>query len=309
MEVYSNSSVTVPDLFEAADGLMTAITWLSPTDSHWKAGIQWQPDCTAALPTIMPCISGAPASVANKAKTWSSLWRGARPFTIFDEFDCTPDEYTWDGGKDRAVRALTNSGPIALEQTVWSGVTNNAPAIIYPNLMSTGPTFDETNRIMLQPQNSFTITGTGGLDVVEALGKLEAAFSLCYPGKAWVHVPAELIGDFFARELAERNSSGQIISPNGNRIIVGKGYSPTIGQDGNANPAGTARIAMTSPMFGVMSSITAFDPVQSLDRSVNTVKFIAERTFIVGWHCCLMAAQVTRGGELAGAVGTPGPGV
>jgi hypothetical protein len=88
----------------------------------------------------------------------------------------------------------------------------------------------------------------------------------------------------------------------GNRVIVGKGYSIDIGPGGVAPTAGSAWMFMTSPVFGLRGQPVSFDPVESFNRNINTVEFIAEQTYLLAWHCCVVGTQVTLGGEQAGAI-------
>ena len=302
--------VNTPDLFErAAYGLLDAINWITPTGDvvdHWKGGIQYEADCTRTDITMSPCVSGVATPAATKTSTWTRTTRGSIPFTVYDRADCSPIGSDWyETGKNRALRALANSGPISVENILWTGQTRDF-VTVYPNLTSTGPRFDETGRIVLQPTPATAITGTPALDITEGVDKLERAFAQCYPGEGWIHVPIGLVEAMCARNLVQL-VGGKLYTWAGNRIIVGRGYPLNIGPGGVTAAAGTGFIFMTSPIFGIRGETRAFDPVQSLDRSVNTVQFIAEQTFVLGWHCCLMGVQVTCGGELAGVVGTPGP--
>jgi hypothetical protein len=300
-----DSNVTVPDLYElTGQGLLDNVAWLTPTDDHWKGGIQYDADCGFTSITVSPCISGAPASIATKTSTWDSTHRGARAFTVFGKSNCAPvGSDWWTTGRDRSLRVLRNNGFMSVEATFWTGASQNSPATVYPNLTTVGPNYDETGRILLQPS---AINITGAVDIVEALMRIENAFKQCYPGQGFLHVPTELLNALSAQMLV-RMENGKLVTWNGNRVIAGKGYPVGIGPGGVAPTAGSAWMFMTSPVFGLRGTPVAFDPVQSFNRSVNTVEFIAEQTYLLAWHCCVVGTQVTLGGELAGAVGTAGP--
>lgn len=300
-EVYT-TDVTVPDLFEFADySLASAVTWLGgDAVGHWRGGIQYPADCTQVLPTISPCISGAPDPVNAKTITWAQSNRGARAFTLYDRWDCSPaDGVTWDTGRDRALKALSYSAPFGLEQVFWSGTVGNAPALNFPNLVSSGPNFDSSGRILLQP-SAVMITGT--LDVVEGLNRLEETFAACYSGKGWVHVPLGLINSLCAWKLVYERG-GALYTWKGNRVIVGAGYATGIGPNRTVNPLGTTQMYMTSPVFGIKGTPTSWNPVEMFDRSINTLRFIAEQTFLLGWSCCLVGVTVSAGGIITGTVG------
>lgn len=306
MDVYSSDSVTVPNLFTSPGlGLFDNVTWLTPTNKHWGLGIQWEAICPYSDVTITPCISGAPAVLTSKASTMNRLFRGANSFTVYDEIDCSPDRSFWDEARNDALTALANSAPITAEAVFWSGVASDGVPV-YPNLTTRGIIRDSTNRIILQPSIT-QVTGTGGLDVVEGLDRLESTFSACYPGVGWLHVPEGIVSALYAEHLIDWKN-GKLYTCAGNLVIIGKGYPTNIGPGGTAPTAGTAYMTMTSPVFGIRGPASAVaDPVQSMDRSVDTLKMIAEQTFLFGWHCCAVTVQITLGGEPAGAVNTPGP--
>lgn len=298
--------VTVPDLYErAAYGLLDNITWVTPPDGHWQAGIQWDTECTRTDVTISPCISGAPDVIASKAATWDGDTRGAIPFTVFGEADCSPaGSDWWDRGQAAALRALSNSGPISVENTFWTGRSANAPVVVLPNLTTVGPIRTEFNQTLLLQPAATIITGT--LDVVEGLQRLEGAFVGCYDGEAWVHIPLGVVEAFCARDLIQEKN-GRLYTWGGNRVIVGRGYPTNVGPGGVTPTAGTTFIFMTSPVFGIRGAPRSFSPTESLNRNINTVKFIAEQNYVLGWHCCIMGAQVTLGGEPAGVFNDDGP--
>ena len=175
-----------------------------------------------------------------------------------------------------------------------------APALNFPNLVSSGPNFDSTGRILLQPSATL-ITGT--LDVVEGLDRLEEAFANCYPGKGWVHVPLGILSALCAQYLVYKEN-GRLYTWKGNRIIAGAGYSTAIGPNRTVNTTSITQMFMTSPVFGIKGAPEAWNPVEVFDRGVNTLKFIAEQTFLLGWTCCLIGVQVSTGGVITGSPGS-----
>lgn len=310
VEVYT-SEVTVPELLESPGyGLLENVTWI-PGDGagHWRGGIQYDADCYASSPTVSACFDGGPTEIADKAATWEHDTRGARAFTVFDEWDCPPvgrglslDDLN--DARDKALRALSASAAFTVERVFWSGDVGNTPAQVFPNLVTISATPVVTGTrglITLQPAGTLI---TGGLDVVEGLGLLEEAVAECYHGRAWIHVPSVLLPALSAKNLCyERN--GRLFTYAGNRIIVGRGYDSSVGPNGSANATGVTQMYATSPVFAIKDTPRAFGPVESLDRSVNTLKMIAEQTYLLGWHCCLIGVTVTMGGEEAGEVAGP----
>jgi hypothetical protein len=296
MEAYT--PITSPDLFTAGRyGLSSAVNWATPSDVHWQTGVSYEADCTAAAITVMECLTDdavTGGTVPDKSDTWEHLVRGARAFTLYDRVSCSPVGDWWETGQERAIRALTNSTPTALERAFWSGASvdiGGAPWTIYPNLTTDGPTYDASGRILLQP-NMLVISGGTGDDIVGALGALEAAFAECYDGEGVVHAPFSL-GPRLAAEHLITVDGKNLRTPNGNILVLGRGYDPDIGLNGAAPPTGSSWMFMTSPIFGFQGPVKTFNRVEQFDRSTNTLTVFAERTHLLAWHCCLAGVLVS----------------
>lgn len=293
--------ITVPNDFELGEyGLMSAVTWLTPSDSHWQNGIQYESNCFALDITQDPCIISGLGTDTQKLKTWSRAFRGSTPFTVFGEIDCAPLAGFWEDGQRLAIESLTNQRQYQLENTLWVGIGRGA-ARVFPNLTWDGPITDQGGRIILQPDMLTPITGAA-VDVVEALGVLEGTFARCYSGAGVVHVTLEVVAQMCANVLVY-SQGGKLYTWAGNQVVIGRGYDRAVGINGGVATVGTSYMFMTSPIFGIAGPVRSFDPVQSLDRSVNTVKFIAEQTHILGWKCCLVGVPVSIGGVQAGTFG------
>lgn len=303
------TEVTVPDLLEYPGyGLLDNVTWLTPDGKgHWQAGMQYDADCPAADVTVSACHPSQPAEVTPKSTTWEHMTRGAQAFTVYDHYECSAPGRglnldALDQGRTKALWALAASAQRTAERVFWTGDLSPATTgTIYPNLVTQDEVLDSSNRIVIQPSGSLI---TGGLDVVEGLGRLEDAMSDCYRGRAWIHVPVILVSSLAAKGLIVERS-GKLYTWAGNRIIIGCGYADEVGPDGVANAAGVTQMWATSPVFGLKSSPRAFGPVESLDRTDNTLKYIAEQTYLLAWHCCLIGVTVTIGGEEAGEFAGP----
>lgn len=293
--------VTPPDQFIPGQyGLSSVVNWL-PGEGHWQAGVQYDSDCTEVAVTMMECISGA--TISGKVDTWSHVTRGSRPFTLYDRASCSPaDGEWWNVGQTKALRALANSGPVGLERAFWDGQGNAGNARVYPNLTSVGPVYDKTGRILLQPAAT-TVSGTLPMDMVEALGVLEAALGLCYDGEGVIHVPFRLGAALAANYLIFKDGN-TLRTFAGNKVVLGRGYASAVGFGGSTPPAGATWMYATSPVFGYRGQAKTFDPVQMFDRGVNTYQVLAEQTFLLGWNCCLAGVLVTTGGLTGGAPST-----
>lgn len=286
-------------------GLSTAVNWQTGP-ARWEGGIQWESPCPTGSVTVSPCVTGAPAlDPIPKAATWDHTVRGARPYTIFAEIDCSPPGW-WDLAETEAAKGLISSEAWQLERTFQTGNVPGMPAgIILPNLTTVGPVTDTAflPNVVLQP-GGIVVSGTG-VDVVEGLGILEANLGTCYQGGIGVvHVPLRLASAFTAQyQLVVRGPN--LVTAAGNRVVLGAGYDPTVGPGGVVAPAGFGWIYATGPIFGWRSPIRGLGSrTDQLDRTENTLKMVTERTVVLGWDCCLVAVLVTLGGEPAGVVNT-----
>ena len=288
-------------------GLASAVNW-QDTPDRWEGGIQWESVCATGSATISPCITGAPPlDPPAKAATWDHTWRGARPFTIFSEVDCSPVGWTWEQARANAAQGFLNGEAFQLERVFQTGtIPGVAAGIIMPNLTTAGPVTDTAQlpRVLLQPA-SVVVSGAG-VDVVEGLGILENQLGTCYQGgRGLIHVPLRLASALQAQYLLEERN-GVLYTEAGNKVVLGAGYDAGYGPGGVTAPAGFGWMYATGPVFGWRSELRPLgsDPSEVMDRAENTWKLITERTVVLGWDCCLAAVLVTLGGEPAGVFGT-----
>lgn len=275
-------------------GLLQSATAITPTGPHWQGGITWNPICASGTTTYMACITGATTDPPPaKAATFEDTHQGARPFTILTEFDCNPVG-AWDDAESVSLVALTRAEQRQAEYTFWTGIAADQK-LVYPNL--TSPTLVD-GEVILQPGGVF-ISGSVPLDITEGLGRLEAQLGVCWDGVGVIHVPSVLLTAMCAQGLVyERN--GKLYTKAGNLVIAGAGYPATYGPNGVTSPAGTAWLMATGPVFKIVGPPRVFDKRSSLDRGVNTLKMISERTVLIGFHCCLAGVLVSTGGEPSG---------
>lgn len=295
-------------------GLASVITWQTMTvdgpigpdglpqqtvDERWIGGIRYEAFCASGNTTVSPCITGDVIDVPPKAATWERQTRGARSFTVYSEIDCSPVGF-WERAQELAALGLTQAEAYQMERTFQTGTAATVPNLILPNLTTTGEIFDPIDaRVLLQPAST-TVTGAV-LDIVEALGRLEAAMADCYAGgRGVIHVPVQVANAMAAQHLVTARGT-QLRTTIGNLVAVGAGYLPNLGPGGVTAAAGTGWMYATGTMFGYRSGLKLVGTNrESLDRANNTLKRIAERHFVIGWDCCLLAIAVTLGGEGAG---------
>lgn len=275
--------------------LWDAVQHPAPESPHWQNGITWIDRCPDGDTLFEECIAitgtgGSPTAQIAKTSNVTQTTRGATSFTVYAEFDCAPVGLA--DAQSIAETELTKVENWLVERAFWTGVagsaTGPAPQItVFPHLAANAALIDPNDStITLQTAATVAITGTDP----NGLGSLEKALGDCYHGQGVIHIPPVALTTFYAWNMAiERD--GQLFTPFGNRIVVGQGYDGS-GPDGTAPAAGTTWIYATGAMFGYRSPILVPTLRESFTRSDNTYHLIAERTYVLGWECCHLAALI-----------------
>lgn len=270
----------------------------TPGSPHWMNGVSYDTLCAQSNTTFDECIavSGtgtAPVGAApSKTQTASMGHRGATAFTIFSEVDCSPVGF-WDNAEAAVGNSLTQSEQWQVENAFWTGLAANQP-VVYPHLAAAATVFDDMG---YQLQTAATIVTGAVLDVVEGVGRLESVMADCYDGVPVLHMGRELIPAMATNMLLVREGP-RYRTPGGSIVVFGAGYRGT-SPSGVSTP-GSSYVYATGAMFLYRSAPTVFPVRESLDRSENTLKAIAERTYVLGWDCCHYAVNITTGGVVAG---------
>jgi hypothetical protein len=290
-----------PSFTKLPYGLWDSIQQPTPQGSHWQNGITWVDRCPTGDTAMDECIAvtgtgGAPSAQQTLAGNVVQTNRGATSFTIYTEFDCSPVGLT-----DAATIAATSLDQVEdwqVERAFWTGVAGKSGGVgtttVFPHLAANTALSDNA-AIVLQPAASVVATGSGD-DVAITLGELEAALDDCYHGEGILHMTREAASTFFAWKLLEDddNDPNVLRTRSGHRVVLGSGYTGS-GPDGAAAPAGTSWIYGTGAVFGYRSAIDMPTTPQSFDRVENTYHLIAQRTYVLGFECCLFAARVNLG--------------
>mgnify|MGYP003578882243 CR=1 FL=1 len=279
--------------------------------SHWRNGVIYGPLCG---------LNGGPgggitfddfcavSGVGSKAATVTRFWRGATPFTPYAEIDCSPvggfwDDPTFADAQDLAAAALQRSEGWQVERAFWTGSppigANNLQ--VYPHLAANAAVLSTGDLFAVTLQTAAT-TVTGVVDPVEGLGWLEDRLADCYNQQGVIHVTPMIAVAMDSYGLLKKQGA-QLQTLQGNLVAVGNGY-PGTAPDGTST-AGVEWAYATGQIFAYRSAQVAFRREESLDRTENTLKQIAERTFVLGWDCCHFGIPISTGGRATGVVSTP----
>jgi hypothetical protein len=219
-----------------------------------------------------------------------SVNRGATVFTVYAEFDCAP--VGLDQIKSAADVALKKVEARDVEAAFWTGAAGGQTTV-WPHLAANAALADSNGYTL---QMAATPLVTGGVNAATALGQLEQQLATCYAGMAYIHVPSLVLPTLAANKLIDCSKADQeeLYTWRGNRIVVGGGY-PGTSPSGSAPAAGTSWIYGTGPVFGYRSEIFTREMPGTFDRAENTVKQLASRNYVLGFGCCLAAANVNLG--------------
>lgn len=285
--------VDAPTFTPPVYGLWDAVQKPS-ADAHWRQGVTWIERCPVGSSTYDECLNvtgtgGPPPAPPTKTDNVDQTFRGATPFTVFAEFDCSPVGI---GDAERSAQdALARIENFRVEQIFSTGLAGGQ-TVQFPHLAANASVVD-ANGIVLQSAATTVVTG-GTVDVADGLGRLEASLASCYGGLGFIHIPKAALPTFAAWNLAVPDGQGGFHTPCGNRLVVGAGYANT-SPAGVAAAPGEAWIYATGQVFGWRSDVFFTRSRESIDRAENTMKMIAERTYVLGFECCLLAANVALG--------------
>jgi len=290
------SSDALPFTSPSYDLLSTA-TQLDLADGHWRMGLTWEQFCPDTSGTYDPCVTvtddGGEAVLADppdpKAATWEQLTRGATPFTAYSRADCAPvGEWTQLGERNRL--SLIRSESRFVEDTFWTGVAEaGGQTTVFPHLAADAEVTDAED--LIQPAATVVTAIPQTIEV--GIGMLEQAMRECYAGVATLHVPIRLASLMAEAYLLAPRAGIMYTSTVGSKVVLGEypGTSPA----GVSTPGVTWVYATGEVFFMREAAPHSFRPVESLDRDVNTLAMIAERTYVIGWDCCLLAIPILNG--------------
>ena len=272
-------------------GIFSVAPPITPSDPHWMLGVEYQPLCGGAGTTIDFCVTGA--APPAKAETSDRDLRGAQPFTVYAEVDCSPVGDWWEVGQRVARRLLEENEEFQVERSIWTGQAAGVE-VVYPHIAAAAVVTNTSEVRTVTLQTAATVvTGSAGVGVSPArgLGLIEQAGYGCYRGIGVVYAPVLAIPSLQNQGMLYRDGD-RLRTLNGSYVVSGTGFT-NIGPDGSAAPGGTAWLYFTGqPFIFRAGQVRTFSREESLDRSVNTYKAIAERTYLFGWDCCHYAVLI-----------------
>lgn len=282
--------------------LLSTATLLDLPSARWRMGLTWEPICPESNGTYDPCSAvienaEAPGEVVPapdpREKTETTEWRtrGAVPFTAYSRIDCAPVGQ-WDQLSTVNQQALLRSESRFVETAFWSGVAGGQ-TVVFPHLAADSEVVDGDD--LLQP--AATVVTAIPQQVYVGIGMLEDAIRDCYPGIATIYLPINLAAQINTLNLTEPRGGVLYTRSVGSKIVIGD--FPGTAPDGTSTPGVTWVYATGEAFYMREPTPHTFTAVESFDRDVNTLSMIAERTYVIGWDCCLFAIPIQNSEQFA----------
>lgn len=244
-------------------GLFSQVSF-RPTD-RFEVGVQWEALTCEPAGGIASAFADEPPAL-GLPKTLDSNGTNvysAAAFTVYGHFNASPTAYTPEMAQERAIEHLQAREEARVEQAFWTGDLDNTPTL----RDSTFEAAAASVKIGLALLEEYNASEFGSLGVIH-LTRAAAQFA--------------------ASEQAVYARGGQLSTALGTPVIAGAGYDGS-GPTGAAAPGAAERWAyVTPPLFGYRTEVftSSGRPGDLLDRGVNDLYAIAERTYVLGYDTC-----------------------
>lgn len=270
-----------PRAVPARYGLFSVAQPGDTSDPHWQAGISWEDTLCADVASTTAHCGDASDEPSPKDTDGGPTFHLADPFTIYGSYDCSTGGRRSGDAFAIAAARLAAREELGVERAFWTGVTNDE---VLGSSLADG---DVAAGITVTD-----LTGGATLDPVTALDLLEEAMGTCVPGQGVIHAPLRASATLGSQFLVVE-SLGGATTHLGNPVVFGAGYPGT-------GPANVAVAADEAWLFGtgqVMvwqgeSFMTPPDLAAAVDKVLNNVTVFSEKTYAVGFSCCVFAVRM-----------------
>ena len=248
-------------------GLFSTFTLRPPGDHRWLNGVSFQSITCDSL-------SGVGVGCADPTGLPKSLERNAEfaqptvPFTVYGHYACAPMGATFEEASALALQHLEAREEARVEEAFWTGNLDNEPSLA---------------------SGDVTVLADGDpVAPAVGLGLLEGWIAKTYGSLGVIHMTRALAGASSDHLKAQGNVLRTVL---GTPVAAGAGYP---GTDGSVvDPDGLQSWAYVTPaLFGYRSDVATSSsrPYDLLDRGDNTLYAIAERSYVLGFDPCGLAA-------------------
>src|SRR5690606_23064033 len=193
------------------------------------------------------------------------------PFTLYHGYQCKLVNLS--EARQHAINRYEFAEPRALENAFWTGSQGNYPAL------ATDP------GLVILP---------AVVEIKAAGGALEQEIAERYGGVGVIHAPREVMPYAADANLVVRQGD-DLVTPLGTKWVFGGGYDGAVGPTGQV-PVWGGQVWMyaTGQVVGYKEPTVRVEPSDgnALDRTLNWVRILAERTWVLTRDCVSLAIKV-----------------
>ena len=258
-------------------GLVASAPPVPDRDARWESGLAWVPERCGAAYQLVPWCSATDPPAYPPDTPGAAYYR---PPGVRFAVACS----TLSGGVDaeRTRRVAEATTPFVIARELWNGALGQTDPYTIRGV---------TYRNARLADTAATVIGTGGAELLAALGRLEqVAVEASRGQRVMIHLPVRLsarLGEF------ARRVGSDLLTRSDNVVVVDAGY-PGTGPAGQA--VGTTAWAYATSLVTVRVSriVLEDDPGATVDRAVNTVTQWASRVFAATFDPCVqLATEIT----------------
>lgn len=239
-------------------------------DERWLNGVTWDTLTCEPIGGFGPTHCD-PADVVGLPK--NLVGGDAEPgkaseFGVYGHFTCSPIGNTLEHAQERATAHLLAREEARVEQALWRGDLAN------------DPNFKGAASISATPVN-----------VRVGFAKLEREIATEFGSAGVIHVSRDIAQYALSRGVLE-TKGGRLFTKLGTPVVAGAGYGGPGPAGSTSVPAGVEWAVVTPGLFGYRSEVffpSSF-PGDLLDRRQNDLYSVAERSYLIGWDDCGVAA-------------------
>lgn len=241
-----------------------------PAD-RWEQGVTWETGTCEPVDGIGSWACDPEDDTLGLPKNLTGgpgVGGAASEFTVYGHFTCSPVGWSPAAAQAQADAHLLLREEARVEQAFWTGDLGNTPSL-----------------------RGATVVGTTAVSLQLGLAVLEQYVAEEYGGQGLIHMTraaASLLADG-----SLTSNGGRLSTKLGTPVAAGAGYDGS-GPAGEAATATTEYLYVTPPVFGYRTDpfTSSNNPGDLLDRATNDLYAVTERTYLLGFDPCGVAATL-----------------
>lgn len=244
-------------------------------DVHELMGVEWLAlGCCPVRVWDDPCFNDtSPGDESPGAAPEKEFCRPevehARPVTVYSGAECGTIGWSYAEAREQVLATLELGQQRAVEEALW--------------------------RYTIAPQAVDLTPPEGPVSIAQGVAALEGCLAESYGGQGVLHVPAGVAALLGCCNVVREFGDG-LRTLAGNCVTTSAGASAiNEGPDGLPAEPGTAWLAISGPVYIRRGPVDVIPdrPAPAVDYRYNTLRVLAERTFVTGTTCHVCMVKVT----------------